>query len=123
MDKWQAQDSFWNSFDIPAYDSNTVPENAQLPYITYEAFSAPLGVTKMVTASIWYRSRSWRDVSRKADEIAIYIKNMPPSMQIEGGRLKIRLPRDIPFAQRMSDPDTDIRRIVINVEMEFLTEV
>lgn len=123
MDKWRAQDAFWNSFGLPAYDMNTVPQTAELPYITYEAVGASFEVTQMVTASIWYRSRSWAGVSQKAEEIAETIKSMPPSVQIDHGRYKVRLPDSMAYAQRMSDPDPDIRRIVINVEMEFLTEV
>jgi len=123
MDKWQAQDAFWSSFGIPAYDQGTVPQTAEMPYITYEAVSAGLNAPQTVLASIWYRSRSWREVSNKADEIALTIKNMPPSTRIEGGRFKVRAPLSTAFAQRMSDPDEDVRRIVINVEMEFITEV
>lgn len=36
MDRAQAIHSFWNSFGLKAYDENTVPDNAKLPYITYE---------------------------------------------------------------------------------------
>lgn len=123
MDKWQAQDAFWGSFGIPAYDQNTVPDSAELPYITYQAVGAGFESPQTVTASLWYRSRSWRDVSNKADEIAEAIRKMPPSIKIDGGRFKIRIPELTAFAQRMSDQDADVRRIVLSVEMEFLTEV
>lgn len=122
MDKWQAQDTFWNSFDIPAFDQNTVPPAAEMPYITYEAVSGSYDSPRTVTASVWYRSKSWREVSKKADEIAQGIKSMPPSMKIDGGRLAVRIPTT-GFAQRMSDTDEDVRRIVLSVEMSFLTEV
>lgn len=122
MDKWQAQHSFWSSFSIPAYDQYTVPDNAQMPYITYEAFSGSLDEVKTVTASIWYRSTSWAAISAKADEIADYIYNMEPATAIDGGRYKVRLPESMPFAQRMDDPsDRDVRRMVLNTEWEFLT--
>lgn len=122
MDKWQAQDAFWGSFGIPAYDQNTVPESAEMPYITYEAVGANLGAPQTVTASLWYRSRAWSQISQKTEEIARQIYNMPPSVEIDGGRFKVRLPSDTAFGQRMDDPyDSDIRRMVLNVEMEFLT--
>lgn len=121
MDKWQAQDAFWGSFGLPAYDSNTVPFDATMPYITYEAVSSRLGAVSMITASIWYRSKSWRDISTKAGEIETLIYNMAPSVAINNGRYKVRLPESMSFAQRMSDPDPDVRRIVLNVELEFLT--
>lgn len=123
MDKWQAQDQFWNMFGIPAYDENTVPVNATMPYITYQAISSSFGVPQTVTASLWYRSKSWRDISNKADEIAEAINKMPPAIKIEGGRYKVRFPEGTPFAQRMSEPDdVDVRRIILNVNIEFLTE-
>lgn len=122
MNKWQAQQEFWSSFGLSAYDQNTVPDSAQMPYITYEAVTASFEDTLTITASLWYRSRSWSEISVKASEIERKIYNMPPSVEIEGGRYKVRLPSDMPFAQRMEDPeDKDVRRIVLNVEWEFLT--
>ena len=35
MDKQQAIHGFWSSFGITAYDENSVPDDAELPYITY----------------------------------------------------------------------------------------
>lgn len=121
-DKWQAQQKFWESFGIPAYDRNSVPTNAPYPRINYEAIGANLGVPRVVTAVLWYRSKSWADISKKADEIAKAINELPPSIEIEGGRYKVRLPQDMAFAQRYEDPqDADVRGMVLNVEMEFLT--
>lgn len=122
MDKWQAQDQFWNSFGIPAYDQTTVSDDAEMPYITYNAVSSSLDAPVQVTASVWYYGKSWAAISKKVDEMAEQISSIPePSIPINGGRLKIRLPKDMAFAQRMGEEDAFIRRMVINVEMEFLT--
>lgn len=121
MDKWQAQNKFWNGFGIPAYDQTTVGDNAEMPYITYNAVSSSLDAPVQVTASVWYYSKSWAEISQKVDEMAAIIDSMDSSIPIEGGRLKIRLPKDMAFAQRMGEEDAFIRRMVINVEMEFLT--
>ena len=120
--KWQAQQNFWSSFGLAAYDQNTVPNTAKMPYITYEAFSGGLGTVQTTTASIWYRSKSWAEISLKADEIAQKINAMPPATSIDGGMYKVRIPLDMPFAQRMEEPDdADVRRVVLHVEVEFLT--
>ena len=37
MNKIQALDSFWNSFGLRAYDSMSVPDDAELPRITYSS--------------------------------------------------------------------------------------
>lgn len=122
MDKWQAQDEFWNGFGIPAYDENTVKDGLEMPYITYQAVSSGMGNVNMITASLWYRSKSWREISNKTDEIAKAINEMPPAIEIDGGRYKVRLPEYMAFAQRMSElDDANVRRMVLNVELEFLT--
>jgi hypothetical protein len=121
MNKAQALDKFWNSFGIPAYDELTVPEEAVMPYITYSVTTGRLEDVVNLSASIWYHSQSWKDISLKAEEIAEKItKMMPPTIQIDNGRLYIAL--GDPFAQRMDDPSSDtVRRIYLNVQAEFLT--
>lgn len=123
MNKWQAIHSFWSSFGLDAYDQNTIAtgENSpQLPYITYEAQTGGLDQTLNITASLWYRSSSWKEVSDKADQIAEHIGTGYAIRKVDNGYLWIT--RGQPFAQRMNDPDDDqIRRIYIIVNAEFLT--
>lgn len=124
MDKWQALQSFWESFDIPAYDENSVysgQESPTLPYITYEAATGTIGSEILQTASVWYKSNSWAGISQKAEEIGIGIGYGGKVVPYDGGVMWIK--RGQPFAQRMSEPDDDsIRRIVINVEIEYISE-
>lgn len=120
MDKAQALQSFWASFDLPAYDSTTVPDNAQMPYITYDVVTDSLGNVVNMSASIWYRTNSWKEVSKKAEEIAeAIVKMSPPSIKLDNGRLYIA--KGNPFAQRMVDEDDTVRRIYLNIQAEFLT--
>jgi hypothetical protein len=122
MTKGQAIQSFWERFDIPAYDETTVPDNAQFPYITYQVQTDSLDSVCMTNASLWYRSYSWKEISEKTEEISQAIARMnPPSIKIDGGRLYIS--KGVPFAQRMSDDSDDaIRRMLLNINYEFLTE-
>lgn len=118
MDSWQGQDYLWNSFGLPAYDENTVDEDAQMPYITYEAVDGSLGGSTLVSASLWYHSSSWAEISKKANQMKLGLNRQ---VKIDGGYIKVRTPYDN-YATRMSDPDDkDIRRVRIAVEMEFLT--
>lgn len=122
MDKWQAIDTFWNSFGIPAYDQNSVDtgeDSPQLPYITYEAQTGALDQVLTLAGSIWYRSSSWREISQKADEIAETIGYGYHIENVDGGYLWIV--KGQPFAQRMNDEDDMIRRIYIMLNAEFLT--
>lgn len=121
MNKAQALQSFWSSFGLPAFAENTVPDTQTTPYITYDVSTDSLDAPMVLNASLWYRSMSWKDISLKAEEIAQYIVTMyPPSIQIDNGRMYIT--KGSPFAQRMGDEGgTDIRRIVLTVNVEFFT--
>ncbi len=123
MDKWQAQQTYWEGFGLPAYDELTVPDNASMPYITYEAVSGNIGATTTVSASLWYRSNSWAEISQRADAIAKAIYEDPRSaIPIDGGYMKVRLPDGTMHSDRMDEPnDKDVRRIRFTVEIEFLT--
>lgn len=121
MDKSQAINTFWNSFGIPAFDQYTVPDEASMPYITYEASLDAVGMDAPMTASLWYRSSSWEAISQKAEEISSRISYSYYIKAIDGGFMVIK--RGNVFAQRMSDPDDpDVRRILISILVEFLTE-
>lgn len=121
MDKAQAIQNFWSSFGLTAYDENTVPDDAQMPYITYNVPIGSLGDMVVLNARLWYHSTSWREITRKADDIARYIgENGHAVLPVDNGYLW--LVQGSPFSQRMAD-DTDamIRSIYLNVTGEFLT--
>ena len=116
-DKWTAIHRLWSSFGLTAYDENTVPDGAVLPYITYSASVADFDETVYLTASIWYRSNSWTEVSQKAEEISNLIGG-GYGVGYDGGRLWVT--KATPFAQRLADvSDSMIRRIVLQVTGEF----
>ena len=121
MDKSQAIQAFWESFDIPAYNDTTVPDDAVMPYITYSVTTDSLNNVVNMNASLWYHSTSWKDISEKTEQISRYIEGMyPPAIKCDGGGVYIAKGR--PFAQRMADPsDSMIRRIYLNIQAEYLT--
>lgn len=122
MTKGQALHNFWSGFGLPAYDENTVPEITGSRYITYSVQTDSIGNVLNLYGNIWdVDTNSWEFVSRKAEEIAEAIeKRYPISYGIENGRLYIA--KGTPFAQRMSDPNSDrVRRMYINIQAEFLT--
>lgn len=120
MNKTQAVQEFWSSFGIPAYDKNTVPDDAVMPYITYEVSTGSMDSVLSWNASLWYRTKSWRDIELKALQIARAIGGMGYySIKIDEGYLW--LTQGTPFAQRVPDDDDTVRRIYLNVTAEFLT--
>lgn len=121
MNKSRAIYSFWSGFNIPAYDENSVPDNVAFPYITYSDITDSLGNVVQLSASIWDRSNSWERISLKADEVAEKIgKNGYHIITLDSGY--VWLVKGTPFAQRMGDPDKEIKRIYLNVQAEFLTK-
>lgn len=122
--KWQAQQAFWESFGLMAYDELSVPDDAVMPYITYEALAGNLDAKTQVSASIYYRSNSWVEISQKADYIAQRIAaDERPAIPIDGGYMMVRLPDGVMHSDRMDEPtDRSVRRIRFVVEIEFLTK-
>lgn len=118
MDKWQAQQAYWSSFGLTAYDETTVPTDAVEPYITYEAVSGSLDGQMSVSASLWYRGNRWDQISQKAEQIQ---RQGNKEIKIDGGYMKVRVPASN-FAQRMDEPnDKTVRRMLLSVEIEFIT--
>lgn len=119
MDKAQALNGFWSSFSLACYDEQTVPDEAVLPYITYETITDSLDNQLRLTGSLWYRSKSWEEITQKAQEIADYLGPGGVNLPYDGGSLWIT--RGTSFAQRIADPNDDgVRRIYININAEFL---
>lgn len=118
--KAQALYGFWSSFGWPAYDENSVPDDAVLPYITYDTGEDMLDSEISLSASLWDESTSWRTVTEKADQIAHQIiVNQRPIPLTGGGYLWIK--KGSPFMRRVNDQNIKIRHIFINYQAEFLT--
>jgi len=121
MDKEQALHRFFSQFGVRAYDSSTVPDDAVLPRITYEVMTDNFGVSNVITASIWDRSTSWEGVTAILHRIENSMGYGGQTVAYDNGMLWAK--RGQPFAQRMEDTDDSIRRIVINIEIEYISEV
>lgn len=118
MNRVQALNVFWSKFGLDAYDETAVPDNAPLPYITYEAVIDSFNNTVMGTASLWYYDTSLADVSEKAMEISSYIGLGGTVISYDDGALWVK--KSTPFAQRMADPNDMIKRIVLNIQYEYI---
>lgn len=121
MDKAQAIHAFWSRFGIQAWDENTVdPDTAEYPRLTYSVAESEIDSSVVLNASLWYRNISWAAISNKANEIAAFIGPGGHLEPYEGGAIWIT--KASPFIQRMADPDTMIRRIVLTIYAEFLSD-
>ena len=119
MDKQQAIHSFWSSFGITAYDENSVPDNAELPYITYNVVTGSIGDIAVMSASVWSRATSWTYLDGMAGRISRYIGMGGKTIKIDGGMIWIK--RQSPFAQRFGD-DGEIKRMLLQISVEYITQ-
>ena len=124
VDKAQALHSFWSSFGLTAIDEySAYDERMDLPdnYLTYDVVTSNLGDPVAMSVNLFYRSTSWTEITQKADEIARSIGYGGKVIPITGGYIWIKL--GTPFAQRIAvDQDSDLRRIYLNISVDYLTE-
>lgn len=125
MTKEAALYNFWNSFSWRAYEENTVfDENGKspaFPYITYEVQTTDFGNELSLSASLWDSSLEWSRINAKKREISDAIGAGGKIIPCDGGYIWIK--RGNNFAQNMGDDSNDsIRRIVLNISVEFWTE-
>ena len=120
MTKAAAIYQFWNSFGLTAYEENSVPDEAQFPYITYQLVTDSFDREIPLTASIWYRSESWAGINSKTEEISQTISRGGKIIPCDGGTIWLK--RGRPFAQNMEDEsDNLIKRKYLNITAEFMT--
>lgn len=121
MNRIQALHSFWASFGWKAYDASSVPDDAILNdghYITYETGDATFGQTIALSANLWMRSTAWDVISDKAMEIYNRLKSGGITVTTDEGYIWIK--RGNPFSTRVNDENDTVRRIYINIEVDFM---
>lgn len=125
MNKAQAIHNFWSSFDLLAIDEQSAYDerDIELPanYITYELQTANFGDPIQLSASLWYYSTSWEEITEKTNEIAVYIGYGGRMLEVDGGYIWVKL--GSPFAQRMAVEQENYRRMILNITVDFLTAV
>ena len=120
MTKAAAIYQFWNSFGLTAYEENSVPDDANFPYITYQLVTDSFDREIPLTASLWYRSESGTAINAKTDEISQKISRGGKIISCDGGAIWLK--RGKPFAQSMGDESDDlIKRKYLNITAEYLT--
>ena len=119
MNKVQTLNAFWNGFGLKAYDENSVPDNAVLPYITYDTSVDEFGHIVAQNASLWYRDSGWGAITAKEQQIADFITRGGRMIAYDDGAMWIQ--KSSPWAQRFNDASDDmIRRIILSLTIEFM---
>lgn len=133
MNKEQAYSEFWSGFGVLAWEENSMPDDetiqslieagvaeAKYPYIAYQVIVDDLGHPVFPMASIYDRSTSWKRVDELANVISERIQKMN-TIKLDNGRMFIT--KGSPFMQhQMESEDMNIRRVILNLGIEFFTE-
>jgi hypothetical protein len=133
MNKEQAYNAFWSGFGVLAFEENSVPDDsvideliksgvakAKYPYIAYQVITDDLGHPVFPLASIYDRSTSWKRADELANIISEHISKMN-TIRLDNGRMFIT--KGSPFSQhQLESADLNIRRVILNLGIEFFTE-
>jgi hypothetical protein len=104
--------TFFSGFDLPAYQEGTVPEDVQLPYITYSIAEPEWNQKASMYARVWDRTKYNTGIIQKADQITEAI-GQGAKIPLDGGYLLI-WPEN-PLIQIMVDGD--FRSAYINLSI------
>ena len=120
MTKGAALQSFFDGI-MTSYAASSVPENATLPYLTYDFItSAWDGGEVGLTVNLWFYTTSEAAPNAKAQELSDAIGYGGITLQCDGGFIWLK--HGSPWCQNVQDDtDPNIKRRYINVTAEYLT--
>lgn len=110
---------FLSGFGIPAIEENSVPDNIQLPYITYSVSQPDWRESASISVSIWYSDTGYKNVFEKADEIS---KAIGEGLRypVVGGYLWFY--KETPFMQTAPTTDDNVKVVTLNIGVHALVE-
>jgi hypothetical protein len=112
---------FFSSFDIPAYVSTGVPDDAEYPYLTYEVVTGAWGDGELnSTVNLWYKTDSEKIPNDKVNEISKSLGLGGTTIPCDDGAVMIS--RGEPWCNALEDDsDHSIKRRLLNVTLEYTT--
>ena len=110
----QALKSFFSGFGVPAYSETSVPDDIQLPYITYPIKEPEWRQPTSFYIVLWCRTKGYADALAKADQILAAIG--------EGARIPtndgiVVIRPETPLFQEVKDVDNDTKALYINLQL------
>lgn len=100
---------FFSSFGLPAYVEYNVPDEAVLPYITYQLNEPGWNDSGTIYARVWYRSTSFTAINAKVNQIKAAVGE-GVSLPTDGGA--VYLTKGVPFAQYMPMEGDETLKVV-----------
>lgn len=118
--KAAALQSWLERFGLPVYAAQAVPEDAELPYMTYDFVSGAWGDGEQaLTVNTWRRTTSEAKANADVDAIAEVLGLGGEIVPCKGGGFWIK--RGEPFAQAADSDAQGVKRRYINLVIEYLT--
>lgn len=118
--KAAAIQKFLESFGVPAYPVTSVPDDAEMPYITYTLYTGAWGDSEQnMPVDVWYRGESEAKPNAKVEEISRKIGIGGIQLPCDDGIIWIK--RGSPFGQTVEDEDNSVKRRLVNLSVEFDT--
>ena len=120
MTKGAALQSFFDSI-MTAYAASAVPDDATLPYLTYDLITSAWGGGEVgLTVNMWFRTTSEKEPNAAVDKLSKAIGLGGVQLPCDDGIIWLK--RGSPWAQSLTDEtDKTIKRRYINVTAEYLT--
>lgn len=105
--------SFFSKFK-QAYYEDTIPHNAELPYITYSVSLEPTYGDTLIQARIWYRTTVLGDIANDIQKLEDYIGEgvLEP---IGSGNNSLWIKKGSPFFDIQTDEDITIKVVYLNL--------
>ena len=116
----KALQDFFSGFGLSAYISGNIPDNAQMPYITYDLIEPEPLATGVFSASVWYRDTSVTAISAKVDAIKAAI-DLGVSLPTPNGVIYIFREKEGRFSQIMNDPNRETKRAYLSMLIQCNT--
>lgn len=107
---------FFSGFGLPAYAEYNVPDEAVLPYVTYQLIEPGWDAVGTIYARVWYRSTSFTAINAKVDQITAAVGE-GVSLPTDGGA--VYLTKGAPFAQYMpmeGDETLKVEYLLFNIQ-------
>ena len=105
----QALYQFFSSFGIPAYTEYNPPDDAILPYITYQLVQPDWMENSSLYARVWYRSTSWTEITAKVNAISTAVGE---GVTIPTQSGCVMLNKGSPWAQEMPMEGDDTLKVI-----------
>ena len=120
MTKGAALQAFFGGI-MTAYAASAVPDDATLPYLTYDLITSAWGDGEVgLTVNMWFRTTSEKEPNAAVDKLSKAIGLGGVQLPCDDGIIWLK--RGSPWAQSLTDEtDKTIKRRYINVTAEYLT--